>query len=181
MLISLLALLELAWCCKAFCTEVVKSNLSPKWNQSFAMAYFPKSPLSITVYDHDMAGANEPLGQTEIPVSQLQEGSTHIAVYPLRDQSNSQKSCGSVQVGLTLQRLEYAPPPAPAPVPVPVPVPAPAVPGDDELGRVKAELEKALQRNRELEQELTLTKSKLKEASQFEEELARIYQRFHLS
>ena len=72
-------------------TSVKWKTLNPDFNESFEIDVSnPQERLKIVVFDKDLIGSDDFLGQIEIPISDFEDGKVHTKTYLLRDEANVQ-------------------------------------------------------------------------------------------
>jgi len=147
-------------------TETINENLNPTWTKGTfgPIAWIPDRAVVVEVYDSDSMGADDSIGKVSLTGL---TGHDSQEWYPL---SHEGKKGGKVRVKLAFTDIDYSqwkappkaktPPPAPVPAAALVPPPAPAaapVPvaagTNDDSTEWRRELQEALTKNRDLEDE----------------------------
>ena len=84
-------------------SKVIKKSTNPTFNEAIIVDVQPgASVVEIQVYDHDIVGNNEFMGQVLFPVSQLVAGEEKRSKFTLCPRSPSDNVSGSIEISLCL-------------------------------------------------------------------------------
>ena len=89
-------------------TKVVKKTLHPEWNQTLELILPPgnEEPLRCQVFDHDVIGANDFLGEVVVPLDILDFGQVVDKWYDLEPRENKDELVsGSIHLQVVIQPL----------------------------------------------------------------------------
>ena len=89
-------------------TKVVKKTLHPEWNQTLELILPPgnEEPLRCQVFDHDVIGANDFLGEVVVPLDVLDFGQVVDKWYDLEPRENKDELVsGSIHLQVVIQPL----------------------------------------------------------------------------
>eukprot|EP01089_Gocevia_fonbrunei_P001442 TRINITY_DN1132_c0_g1_i3.p1 TRINITY_DN1132_c0_g1~~TRINITY_DN1132_c0_g1_i3.p1 ORF type:complete len:389 (-),score=107.98 TRINITY_DN1132_c0_g1_i3:292-1458(-) len=82
-----------------FKTKTIKRSLNPQWNETFVFnSANPTDSLSISIYDWDRFGKDDPLGNVSIQLSTLERGVELLKWYQL-----NLAATGQIHVGITAE------------------------------------------------------------------------------
>ena len=90
-------------------TRVIPKTLDPEWNEALILTLPPmnREPLVVQVFDHDLLGANDFLGEVCVPLSALELGEVVDDVFDLQPRTHkADEVSGSIALQLSLESAD---------------------------------------------------------------------------